>query len=114
MKPITDRAEVSIDFPEKAYMGSFGRDSRFEVSAGADVAAIKLARSGHEEKRVVEFHIHYYLLADILAELARVIASHPEIERGRHDSLAKAAAALHEALGPELQATLSAAVCRRS
>jgi hypothetical protein len=24
LKPITDRAEVAIDFPDKAYMGSFG------------------------------------------------------------------------------------------
>ena len=30
--PITDKAEVSIDFPDKFYMGSFGRGSRFEFS----------------------------------------------------------------------------------
>jgi hypothetical protein len=100
MKPITDKAEVSIDFPDKAYMGSFGHDSRFEVKAGTDEASIKLVNSRLEEKRVIEFHVHYYLLADILAELAEGIAKHPEIEPGRHDSLAKAAAALHKALGP--------------
>ena len=25
MKSITDRAEVSVDFPNKTYMGAFGR-----------------------------------------------------------------------------------------
>ena len=26
MKSITDRAEVSVDFPNKTYMGAFGRE----------------------------------------------------------------------------------------
>ena len=36
MKPIPDRAEVSLDFPEKAYMGAFGHAARFEAHARAD------------------------------------------------------------------------------
>jgi hypothetical protein len=31
MKSISDKAEVSLDFPDKAYMGSFGRESSFDV-----------------------------------------------------------------------------------
>lgn len=70
--PITDKAEVSIDFPEKFYMGSFGRESRFEVSADKEGVHLHLDRAG-EERRHVGFHIHYYLLEDIVGGLADAI-----------------------------------------
>ena len=28
LHPIADKAEVSVDFPDKAYLGSFGRHSQ--------------------------------------------------------------------------------------
>ena len=31
--PITDKAQVSIDFPDKFYVGSFGRNSSLDVTA---------------------------------------------------------------------------------
>ena len=65
MKPIADKAEVSIDFPDKVYMGSFGRESGFEVRIEPDAMLLKLVRRG-EHRRIVEFHLHYHLLADIL------------------------------------------------
>ena len=30
-RPIVDRAEVAIDFPDKSYLGSFTRHSAFEA-----------------------------------------------------------------------------------
>ena len=48
MKPVIDKAEVSIDFPDKAYMGSFGRHSGFEVRADEEEVMLKLAHSGHD------------------------------------------------------------------
>jgi len=30
-KPIIDKAEVSIDFPDKFYHGTFSRSSRYDV-----------------------------------------------------------------------------------
>lgn len=33
LHPIADKAEVSVDFPDKAYMGSFGRHSQFDAYA---------------------------------------------------------------------------------
>jgi hypothetical protein len=37
LHPISDKAEVFVDFPDKAYIGSFGRHSQFD--AYADVTA---------------------------------------------------------------------------
>ena len=52
VKPITDKAEVSIDFPDKTYVGSFTRHSGFEAEADAEGVALKLVRAG-EDRRVV-------------------------------------------------------------
>ena len=30
LHPISDKAEVSVDFPDKAYIGSFTRHSQFD------------------------------------------------------------------------------------
>lgn len=97
MKPITDKAEVSIDFPDKAYMGAFGRDSGFDVRAQDDDVALRLVRSG-EQKRVVELHIHYYLLADVLSEMAASISAREPIDEAHRKPLVKAVKALQAAL----------------
>ena len=31
LHPIADKAEVSVDFPDKAYIGSFSRHSQFDA-----------------------------------------------------------------------------------
>ena len=31
MHPIADKAEIAIDFPEKLYIGEFGRHSSFDA-----------------------------------------------------------------------------------
>ena len=89
LHPIADKAEVSVDFPDKAYIGSFGRHSQFDAYADADSVAIRLVRPG-EDRREAVVHLHYGLLADILAELARSLAARDplddqhriELERG--------------------------------
>lgn len=42
LKPITDKAEISVDCPDKLYFGAFGRLSRFEAHAEPESMAIKL------------------------------------------------------------------------
>jgi hypothetical protein len=69
MRPITDRAEVAIDFPEKAYMGSFGHTASFAAAAACDGVELKLAHAG-QPKRTVEVHLHWYLFADMIDEIA--------------------------------------------
>ena len=46
LHPIADKAEVSVEFANKAYIGAFGRNSQFDAYADADSAAIKLMRPG--------------------------------------------------------------------
>ena len=74
MKSITDKAEVSVDFPDKTYMGAFGRESSFDVKVEADEVLLRLIRTG-EERREIAVHLHYYLLADLLKEIGQGLAS---------------------------------------
>jgi hypothetical protein len=101
MKPISDKAEVALDFPDKLFMGSFSRGSGYETAVDAEGVMLKLARSGGE-KRVVEMHLHYFLLADVLEDIARGIAARAPIDEPHRRRLSEAAAALAAALGPPL------------
>jgi hypothetical protein len=99
LHPIADKAEVSVDFPDKAYIGSFGRNSQFDAYADADSVAIKLVRPG-EDRREAGMHLHYGLLADILAELARSLASHPPLDEQHRIELREAVKQLSASLDP--------------
>jgi len=90
--PITDKAEVSIDFPDKFYMGSFGRGSRFDLTADKEGVHLHLERS-EGEKRRVGFHIHYYLLADLLEAAATAVAKVNDAEPHQIARLKEAATA---------------------
>jgi hypothetical protein len=90
--PITDKAEISIDFPDKFYMGSFGRGSRFDLTADKEGVHLHLERC-EGEKRRVGFHIHYYLLADLLEAAATAVASVKDAEPHQVARLKEAAAA---------------------
>lgn len=96
MKPITDKAEVAIDFPDKTYMGSFGRGSGFELTADEEGVHLHLARRDGEKRRVA-IHVHYYLLADILRALAEETPKHPA-DGAHRRALADAARKLAQAL----------------
>ena len=97
VKSITDKAEVSIDFPDKAYWGAFGRASRFEAHADDEGVVIKLERDG-EDKRRAGLHLHYYLFADILNEIADSLEARPQLDEAHRDSLVAAAKKLTHAL----------------
>lgn len=87
--PITDKAEVSIDFPDKFYIGSFGRGSRYDVTADAEGVHIHLDRIGGE-KRHVGFHLHYPLLADMLRAMADAVAKVDGMEPWQREKLKEA------------------------
>src|ERR1700757_2783020 len=97
LHPIADKAEVSVDFPDKAYMGSFGRHSQFDAYADTDSVAIKLVRPG-EDRREAVIHLHYGLLAEILTELARSLASRDPLDELHRSELAEAAKLLSASL----------------
>ena len=97
MKPIQDKAEVSIDFPDKFYMGSFARDSKFEARSEDDGLLIKIVKPG-DEKRAVEIHLHHHLLADILSEWAESIDDEPLQDDDHRETLLDALKTLQKAL----------------
>jgi len=93
LHPITEEAEVSVDFPDKVYMGIFSRHSQFDAYADAESVAIRLVRPG-EDRREAVMHLHYGLLAQILAELAHSLASREPLDEPHRRELAEAANAL--------------------
>ena len=97
LHPISDKAEVSVDFPDKAYIGSFSRHSQFDASADEESVAIRLVRPG-EDRREAVIHLHYGLLAGILSEMAKSLASRPPIDEPHRMELREAAAELCQAL----------------
>ncbi|MFO1068514.1 MAG: hypothetical protein U1E14_08330 [Geminicoccaceae bacterium] len=90
MKPIADRAEVTIDLPDKLYMGSFTRHSNYGVSADGEQLGLRLAHA-EGPRRTVEFHLHYYLLADVLKDLAAALAARPALDEPHREALEEAA-----------------------
>lgn len=99
LHPIADKAEVSVDFPDKAYIGSFSRHSQFDAFADPESAAIRLVRPG-EDRREAVIHLHYGLLADILAELARSLSARAPLDAPHRQEFGEAAKALAAALEP--------------
>jgi hypothetical protein len=97
MKPIQDKAEVAIDFPEKFYVGSFTRDSKFEAETENDGLLIKLIKPG-DEKRRVEIHLHHHLLADILSGWADSLAKTPIADKDHRETLQDALKKLQRAV----------------
>ena len=97
MKSITDRAEVSVDFPNKAYMGAFGRESSFDVKVEPDEVLLRIVRAG-DERREIAVHLHYYLLADILKEIGQGLSEHGFLDESHLQALQDGAAALTRSL----------------
>jgi hypothetical protein len=97
MKSITDKAEVSIDFPDKVYMGSFGRESSFDVKVEAEEVLLHIVRGG-EQRRQVAVHLHYYLLADILKDLGLGLREHGPLDAPHRDALREGVETLSRAL----------------
>jgi len=97
--PIKDKVQVSIDFPEKFYVGSFGRDSSLDVSADDQGVHINLERQVGKKRRV-GFHVHYYLLADLLQSIGQALDSQGEIDEPHRSALADASHTLAKAIEP--------------
>lgn len=98
-KPIADKVEVALEYPDKLYIGTFERSSRFEAHLDPSGIALVFERPGAEDvHKTVHMHIHFGLFADILRELAASVARIPKDDVMHRDQLAQAAGALHAAL----------------
>lgn len=98
MKPVSDKAEVALEYPEKFYHGTFERSSRFEAAFDTNGVSLVLERSGSgDEKKSVHIHLHYGLFADVLEQLAASVTKVPEDDPSR-EHLSRAAASLSRAI----------------
>ena len=68
------------------------------TTADVDSVAIRLVRPG-EDRREAMVHLHYGLLAEILAELARSLAARDPLDEQHRNKLGQAAKELAAALG---------------
>lgn len=98
-KPIADKAEIALEYPDKLYIGTFERSSRFEAHLEENGIALTFERPGADDvHKTVHMHIHFGLFADILCDLAASVARIPKDDVMHRDQLAQAAGALHAAL----------------
>jgi hypothetical protein len=72
-KPICDRAEVALEYPDKLERSRIPPDL-MRIS----IISLTLELSGPDEQRKsVRMHFHYALFADILRDLAKTVAAFP-------------------------------------
>jgi hypothetical protein len=98
-KPLPDKAEIALEYPDKLYIGTFDRTSRFDAHLDATGLSLNLERTGASDTRkTVHLHLNYGLLAEILNEVAATVTKLPAQDIEHLEALTDAAAALHKAL----------------
>ena len=98
-KPIADKAEVALEYPDKFYVGTFDRSSRFEAHLDPTGIALVLERTGGEDvRKSIHMHLNFGLFADILRDLASTVGRIPKDDVTHRDALTQAVAELHTAL----------------
>ena len=98
-KPVPDKAEIALEYPDKLYIGTFEHTSRFEAHLDPTGFALVLERPGAEDvRKSVHMHIGFGLLAGILRELASTVGRIPKDDIAHRDQLAQAVDQLHSAL----------------
>jgi hypothetical protein len=97
-KPLPDKAEVALEYPDKFYIGTFDRSSRFDAHLDSTGLSLVLERNGNAETRKsVHLHLNYGLLAEILNDVAETVARMPTDDVAHCAALAHAATTLHQA-----------------
>ena len=100
-KPIPDKAEVALEYPDKLYIGTFEQTARFDAHLDQAGISLSLHRTGEAETRKsVRMHFHYALFAEILHDLARTVSAVPPADAAHRDALREGAKALYRALDP--------------
>jgi len=100
-KPIPDKAEVALEYPDKLYIGTFERTARFDAHLDEAGISLSLHRTGAADvRKTVRMHFHYALFAEILRDLAKTVSSVPPADAAHRDALREAAKSLYLALDP--------------
>ena len=99
-RPMPDKAEVALEYPDKFYVGTFDRTSRFDAHLDATGVALVLERPGEENvRKSIHMHLNYDLFAQILKDVAATAAAMQPDDIAHRAALAQAANALVRALG---------------
>jgi hypothetical protein len=100
-KPIPDKAEVALEYPDKLYIGTFEHTARFDAHLDQAGISLSLHRTGDADvRKSVRMHFHYALFAEILRDLARTVSAVPPADAAHRDALREGAKALYRALDP--------------
>ena len=98
-KPIPDKAEVALEYPDKLYIGTFEHSSRFDAHLDEIGISLSLYRTGEaEQRKSIRMHFHYALFAEILRDLAKTVSVMPPADVAHRTALREAAEALYLAL----------------
>ena len=98
-KPIPDKAEIALEYPDKFYVGTFEHSSRFEAHLDSTGITLVLERPGSEDvRKSVHMHISFGLLAGILREMAASVGQIPQDDMLHRKQLGDAIGQLHAAL----------------
>ncbi|WP_298240300.1 hypothetical protein [uncultured Bradyrhizobium sp.] len=98
-RPVPDKAEVALEYPDKFYVGTFERSSKFEARLDGSGVALVLQHPGaDDERKSVHLHLNFGLLAGILRELAGSVAAIPADDIAHREQLAEALDELRQAL----------------
>jgi hypothetical protein len=98
-KPIPDKAEVALEYPDKLYIGTFEHSSRFDAHLDETGISLSLYRTGEaEQRKSIRMHFHYALFAEILRDLAKTVSVMPPADVAHREALRGAAEALCLAL----------------
>ena len=97
-KPMRDKAEVAVEYPDKLYIGTFAHTARFDAHLDQTGISLTLELPGSEDQRKsVHMHFHYALFAEILTDLAKTVAAFPVDDFQHRESLRDSAKALYQA-----------------
>ena len=87
-RPIPDKAEVALEYPDKLYIGTFERTARFDAHLDEAGISLSLHRTGDADvRKTIRMHVHYGLFAEILRDLARTVSELPPDDAVHRDDL---------------------------
>src|SRR5262245_2007844 len=98
-KPVRDKAEVALEYPDKLYIGTFERSARFDAHLDETGISLRLERPGDADaRRSIRMHLHYGLFAEILEDLAKTVSAMPPDDTAHREAVRDGAKALYRAL----------------
>ena len=98
-KPIPDKAEVALEYPDKLYIGTFERSAQFEAHLDRAGISLTLQRTGDAEaRRSIRMHSALWFVRGNSPGAGEDSLGVPADDVDHRNALREAAKALHGAL----------------